>query len=89
MAHIIREDDNGIVMRGARMLATIGPFADELLVFPSTVLRNTPRTSSTPSPAPSRTTHPACATSPASRSTTAGPGTTTRSAPGSRSPTPW
>jgi 4-hydroxyphenylacetate 3-monooxygenase len=42
MAHITREDDNGIVIRGARMLATIGPFADELLVFPSTVLRNTP-----------------------------------------------
>jgi len=29
-------------VRGARMLATIGPFADELLVFPSTVLRGTP-----------------------------------------------
>ena len=42
MAHIVREDDNGVVIRGARMLATIGPFADELLVFPSTVLRNTP-----------------------------------------------
>jgi 4-hydroxyphenylacetate 3-monooxygenase len=41
MAHIVREDDNGIVVRGARMLATIGPFADELLVFPSTVLRGT------------------------------------------------
>ena len=42
MAHIAREDDNGIVVRGARMLATIGPIADELLVFPSTVLRGTP-----------------------------------------------
>jgi 4-hydroxyphenylacetate 3-monooxygenase len=42
MAHIVREGDNGIVVRGARMLATIGPFADELLVFPSTVLRGTP-----------------------------------------------
>ena len=42
MAHIVREDDNGIVIRGARMLATIGPLADELLVFPSTVLRNAP-----------------------------------------------
>jgi 4-hydroxyphenylacetate 3-monooxygenase len=42
MAHIAAEDDNGIVIRGARMLATIGPFADELLVFPSTVLRNAP-----------------------------------------------
>src|SRR5580704_11197957 len=42
MTHIVREDDNGIVIRGARLLATIGPFADELLVFPSTVLRNSP-----------------------------------------------
>jgi 4-hydroxyphenylacetate 3-monooxygenase len=42
MAHIAREDDSGIVIRGARLLATIGPFADELLVFPSTLLRNSP-----------------------------------------------
>jgi 4-hydroxyphenylacetate 3-monooxygenase len=42
MAHVVSEDDNGVVIRGARLLATIGPFADELLVFPSTVLRNTP-----------------------------------------------
>jgi 4-hydroxyphenylacetate 3-monooxygenase len=42
MAHITSTGDNGIVVRGARMLATIGPFADELLVFPSTVLRGTP-----------------------------------------------
>jgi 4-hydroxyphenylacetate 3-monooxygenase len=41
-AKIVREDDNGVVVRGARMLATIAPFADELLVFPSTVLRGTP-----------------------------------------------
>ena len=41
-AHIVREDDNGIVVRGARLLATIGPTADELLVFPSTVLKGNP-----------------------------------------------
>lgn len=41
-AHVIDEDDNGIVVRGARMLATIGPIADELLVFPSTVLKGVP-----------------------------------------------
>ena len=41
-AHIVREDDNGIVVRGARLLATIGPTADELLVFPSTVLKGSP-----------------------------------------------
>jgi 4-hydroxyphenylacetate 3-monooxygenase len=41
-ARIVGQDDNGITVRGARMLATIGPIADELLVFPSTVLRGTP-----------------------------------------------
>jgi 4-hydroxyphenylacetate 3-monooxygenase len=41
-ARVVGEDDNGIVVRGARLLATIGPIADELLVFPSTVVRNTP-----------------------------------------------
>jgi 4-hydroxyphenylacetate 3-monooxygenase len=40
-AHVVDRDDNGIIIRGARMLATIGPIADELLVFPSTVLRGT------------------------------------------------
>src|SRR5262249_12086480 len=41
-ARIVREDDSGVVIRGARMLATIGTIADELLVFPSTVLKGTP-----------------------------------------------
>src|SRR5262249_57872634 len=41
-ARIVDEDDNGITVRGARLLATIGPIADELLVFPSTVLKGTP-----------------------------------------------
>jgi len=41
-ARIVKEDDSGIVVRGARLLATIGPIADELLVFPSTVLKGTP-----------------------------------------------
>jgi 4-hydroxyphenylacetate 3-monooxygenase len=41
-AHVVSQDDNGIVVRGARMLATIGPIADELLVFPSTVLKGAP-----------------------------------------------
>jgi 4-hydroxyphenylacetate 3-monooxygenase len=41
-ARIVSEDDGGIVVRGARLLATIGPTADELLVFPSTVLRGRP-----------------------------------------------
>jgi 4-hydroxyphenylacetate 3-monooxygenase len=39
---VVEERDDGIVVKGARMLATIGPIADELLVFPSTLLRATP-----------------------------------------------
>ena len=39
-AGIVRETDEGIVIRGARMLATLGPLADEIMVFPSTVLRH-------------------------------------------------
>ena len=38
-ARIVEETDNGVVIRGARMLATIGPIADELVVMPSTVIR--------------------------------------------------
>jgi 4-hydroxyphenylacetate 3-monooxygenase len=37
-AGILREDGDGLVIRGARMLATL-PVSDEILVFPSTVLR--------------------------------------------------
>lgn len=41
-ARVVEERDDGVVIRGARMLATIAPIADELLVFPSTLLRATP-----------------------------------------------
>ena len=41
-ARIVEEREDGIVIHGARMLATVAPIADELLVFPSTVLRGTP-----------------------------------------------
>src|SRR2546425_1707531 len=37
-AAIVRETGAGVVIRGARMLATL-PVADEILVFPSTLLR--------------------------------------------------
>jgi 4-hydroxyphenylacetate 3-monooxygenase len=40
-AAIVDRRDDGIVIRGARILATIGPFADEILVMPSTVLKGT------------------------------------------------
>ena len=40
-ACIVDRNDNGIVIRGARILATIGPIADEILVMPSTVLKGT------------------------------------------------
>ncbi|MFN0177907.1 MAG: 4-hydroxyphenylacetate 3-monooxygenase, oxygenase component [Gemmatimonadales bacterium] len=39
-AKVKEETDAGIVIRGCRMLATL-PIADELMVFPSTFLRNT------------------------------------------------
>jgi 4-hydroxyphenylacetate 3-monooxygenase len=41
-ARVVEEREDGVVIRGARLLATIGPIADELLVFPSTLLRGTP-----------------------------------------------
>jgi len=39
VARVAKETDAGIVIRGARMLATLGPISDEIEVFPSTVLR--------------------------------------------------
>lgn len=41
-ARVVRETDGGIIIRGARMLATLGPLADEIQVFPSTVVRTGP-----------------------------------------------
>jgi 4-hydroxyphenylacetate 3-monooxygenase oxygenase component len=38
-ACIVKETDAGIVISGARMIATLAPFADELAVFPSTHLQ--------------------------------------------------
>jgi len=38
-ARIVKETDKGIVIRGARILATLGPLSDEIAVFPSTVLK--------------------------------------------------
>jgi 4-hydroxyphenylacetate 3-monooxygenase len=40
-ARIKEETDAGIVIRGCRMLATL-PISDEIMVFPSTVLKNLP-----------------------------------------------
>lgn len=40
-ARVKEETDAGIVLRGARMLATL-PMADEIMVFPSTLLKNRP-----------------------------------------------
>ena len=39
-AGIVEENSEGIIIRGCRMLATFAPLADEINVFPSTVLRN-------------------------------------------------
>lgn len=41
-ARVVEERSDGIIVEGARMLATIAPIADELLVFPSTLLRSAP-----------------------------------------------
>ncbi len=38
---VVKETDAGVVVNGARLLATLGPFADEIEVFPSTVLKAT------------------------------------------------
>ena len=46
-ARIKEESDSGITVRGARMLATL-PISDEILVFPSTVLRNPAEDALTP-----------------------------------------
>ena len=36
---VVKETDAGLVVNGARLLATLGPHADEIEVFPSTLLR--------------------------------------------------
>lgn len=38
-ASIVKETDAGMVISGARMIATLAPFSDELAVFPSTHLQ--------------------------------------------------
>lgn len=40
--HVVRETDAGLIVRGARLLATLGPLSDEIAVFPSTVLKVSP-----------------------------------------------
>ena len=37
--HKVRDTESGIIVRGARMLATLAPFADELAVYPGSDLR--------------------------------------------------
>ena len=38
---VVKETDVGIIVNGARLLATLGPLSDEIEVFPSTVLKVT------------------------------------------------
>lgn len=40
-AHVVEKNDEGVVIRGARLLATQGPITDEIMVFPSTLLKGT------------------------------------------------
>lgn len=42
VARIVKETDAGLVISGGRMLATLGPVADEIAVFPSTVVKGQP-----------------------------------------------
>src|ERR1700722_18072761 len=39
---MVEKNDDGIVVNGCRMLATLGPLAEELLAFPSTVHKKEP-----------------------------------------------
>jgi 4-hydroxyphenylacetate 3-monooxygenase len=39
---LVRKTADGIVVKGCRMLATLAPLSEELLVFPSTVLKSDP-----------------------------------------------
>jgi 4-hydroxyphenylacetate 3-monooxygenase len=39
---LVDQTHEGIIVNGARMLATLGPISEELLVFPSTVLKEDP-----------------------------------------------
>jgi 4-hydroxyphenylacetate 3-monooxygenase len=41
---LVDRTSDGIVVSGARLLATLGPLSEELLVFPSTVLKEEPGT---------------------------------------------
>ena len=87
-ARIVEERGDGIVIHGARMLATIAPIADELLVFPSTVLRGAPEDAPYSYAFAIPNDAPACATSAALRSTTAAVPTTNRWLPATRRWTP-
>jgi len=39
---VVRETEDGLIVRGAKMLATAGPYADEILVWPFSLRRYTP-----------------------------------------------
>jgi 4-hydroxyphenylacetate 3-monooxygenase len=39
---LVNKTNEGVVVNGCRMLATLGPLSEELLVFPSTILREEP-----------------------------------------------
>ncbi len=41
-AKIIKETDAGVIIRGARMVATLATFSHEMMVMPSTYISNTP-----------------------------------------------
>jgi hypothetical protein len=55
--HKVGESGTGIVVRGARILATLAPFADEIAVYPGLPIPGD--ADQTPWPSPSRSTPPA------------------------------
>ena len=56
---MVRETDAGIVVRGARMLATLGPLADEIAVYSPRLARHSRgRTARSRSTSPSRAARP-------------------------------
>ena len=67
----VADTEHGIVVRGARILATLAPFADEIAVYPALPLQRAPTTTRSPSASPwARPAEvPAAATAPRRRPT--------------------
>ena len=85
--HKVGETADGIVVRGARMLATLAPFADELLVYPGSDIRPQDGRYALSFAIPIAT--PACASSAATVTPSSATSMTIRCRPGSTRWTAW